>query len=141
MDIYKLLYQTDRASGDLSAALTHYKFFSAYKDSLNDIEDNKRMARLQYEFLRQQKEKEITDLTKENEIKSLELKNQKTALLASSLESEKNKAQLALLNNSKELQKLKLEKTEKELENKNSAVLLKEAELASAKTDQGIAGS
>jgi signal transduction histidine kinase len=133
MDIYRLLYQADSASGDLGAALANFKFYSAYKDSLNDSEYNERLARLQYEFLRQQKEKEISDLTLENEIKSLQVKNQQSALLTSSLEAEKNNALIRLLNDSEELQKLKLEKTEKDLENKNSAILIKEAELSSAK--------
>ncbi len=77
MKIYRLLYEADSASGDLGSALTHFKYFTLYKDSLNDIESKKHIAQLDYKFLRQQKEKEITVLAKENEIKSLQLKRQK----------------------------------------------------------------
>jgi signal transduction histidine kinase len=132
-DNYMLLFKADSATGNLSSALYNYKKFTFYKDNINNVANEKEIARLQYEFLRQQKEKEITDLTLENEIKSLQVKNHRAALLASSLEAENQKAQILLLNNSEELNKLQLEKTKKDLETKNSAILLKEAELASAK--------
>lgn len=76
-NIYGLLYKVDSAAGNLDAALTDYINFTIYKDSLNDIESNKRIAQLQYEFLRQQKEKEITTLTKENELQSMLIRKQK----------------------------------------------------------------
>lgn len=77
MNIYRLLYEADSASGDVGSALTHFKSYTIYKDSLNDIETKKRIAQLDYKFLRQQKEKEIAVLAKENEIKSLQIKRQK----------------------------------------------------------------
>jgi signal transduction histidine kinase len=125
MNIYRLLYQADSASGDLGAALNNYKNFTLYKDSINDIESKNRLAQLEYDFLRQQKERE-------NEIKSLVMKNQQAALLASGLEDEKNKAQILLMRTSQELQKLQLEQKEKELEDNHSEFLEKEAALASA---------
>lgn len=77
LNIYRLLYEADSATGDLGSAISNYKFFTLYKDSLNDIETKKRIAHLDYKFLGQQKEKEIAVLAKDNEIKALQIRRQK----------------------------------------------------------------
>jgi signal transduction histidine kinase/Tfp pilus assembly protein PilF len=77
MQIHRLLFEADSATGNLPSALNQYKHFTRYKDSLNDLDIKHKIAKLDYKFLHQQKEKEIAILAKENEIKSIQIKKQK----------------------------------------------------------------
>jgi len=133
MNIYKSLFLIDSAKGDFNNALKNYKLYTQYKDSLLTIESTNQVERLQYQFDREQKKNEINLLTRENEIKSLEVQNQKAALLSSKMEAARKQDQILLLASSRELQKLQLEKTLKDLERKNKEFKDQKEELESTR--------
>jgi two-component sensor histidine kinase len=101
MNIYHALYWIDSAKGNYINALRNYQLSVLYKDSIFTIESSNQVERLQYQFDSEQKKKEIIFLTQENEIKSLEFKNQEAALLASTLELSRNMSEVIWALNSR----------------------------------------
>lgn len=78
MKTYHYLYKIDSATENYLNALENFKLYKRYSDSINGTEIKMQLAQSEYNFLREQKNKEIVLLTKDNEIKSLQLKQQKT---------------------------------------------------------------
>lgn len=116
ISIYKSLYKIDSAAGNYADALKYHILYENYKDSLYNVENSKKLADVQLQFVREQKNTEINLLTRENEIASLQLKNQQADLLTAKLMTELNLNQIITLGKSRELQKLNLVRTAKELE-------------------------
>ena len=122
---YKGLSETDSAEGKLSQALGHYKMYTCYKDSLLNEESNRATAQIRIRYETEKKEREIEMLNKDNDIKSLYIKEQKASLLASTLEAESRKSQILLMGNSYEIQQLKLTKAESDLEHQKAEGIVK----------------
>jgi signal transduction histidine kinase len=116
MNIYRSLYRIDSATGNYEGALKNYILYENYRDSLYNIESSNRLAAIQVQFVREQKNQEINLLTREKEITSLQLKNQQAALLTAKLKTELSQNQILMLGKSREFQKINLERTAKELE-------------------------
>jgi len=72
------LYQLYKKIGNLSAALINFEKYSTIRDSLRGIESLNRLDELKVQFETVQKEKEIVILNKENDLKNLEIKRQKS---------------------------------------------------------------
>ena len=126
---YKTLSILDSTEGNFAQALEHYKMFTLYKDSLLNEESNNQIARMKIQYETEKKDREIELLNKDNEIKALQLNQQKVSLLASSLEVEKNQSELLLMNNSMEIQQLKLAETQKDLEQQQAESKVKTVEM------------
>jgi|GEM_PF-526842 len=119
---YACLSEIDSAQGNYAQALTYYKLFSLYKDSLLNEEGSKQVAQMKIRFETEKKDREIELLGKENSIKSLQVERQEASLLASQLQLEKNQNEILFLNKSKELQQLQLARTTQDLEHQQLKV-------------------
>ncbi|HYV90313.1 MAG TPA: tetratricopeptide repeat protein [Chitinophagales bacterium] len=129
MDSNKGLAELDRAQGNFAQALEHYKSYILYKDSILNEESNNEISRLKIQFETEKKDQEIELLSKENEIKALQVKQEHTSMLASKLETEKKQNEIVLLNTTKELQDLELKKQKDELEKKQLEAEVKNKEV------------
>lgn len=68
------------ALGNTAKALDHYKTYTAYKDSINNVGLVQQMARLRTDFEIAQKQSEVDLLEKEAEIQQLKGRRQKAAI-------------------------------------------------------------
>jgi signal transduction histidine kinase len=126
---YESLLKLDQSEGNFAQALEHYKMYTLYKDSLWNEESNNQIALMKIQYETEKKDREIELLNKDNEIKALQLNQQKVSLQASRLEAEKNQSELLLMNNSMEIQQLKLAETQKNLEQQQAKARVKTVEM------------
>ena len=91
-DIYYSLSKLDSATGNYQQALTYYKLYTDYKDSLLDENINKQIAQLIEQYESGKREEKILKLENERKINSLLLKTKEDSLKL--ITAEKNKVQL-----------------------------------------------
>lgn len=75
-DTYQSLADLDSTSGDYGESLANYKFFTLYKDSLINEASNRHLNEMKTKYESEQKDKEISLLTKDKQISALEIKKQ-----------------------------------------------------------------
>lgn len=78
-DIYQGMAAAYDKIGDYKKAYKYQTLYADIKDTLYNIETDKKLGKLQFEFDLQKKEGEINSLTKDKAFKELELKRQKIA--------------------------------------------------------------
>jgi signal transduction histidine kinase len=137
---YIELSKLDSIEGNFAQALEHYKMHTLYKDSLFNEESNKQTSQLKIQYETEKKDREIELLNKENEIKALQLNQQKVSLLASRLEAEKTQSKLLLMDNNREIQELKLAETQKDLDRQQAEAEVRAAEMELLNKDKEIQG-
>lgn len=76
-DIYSGLTEAYKKTNDNKNALFYQTLFTNYKDSLYNIETDKKLSSLQFDFDLTQKELRINRLTKDQALKELDLQKQK----------------------------------------------------------------
>ncbi len=134
--VYEALSELDSAMGNYSGALSHYKLYIAYKDSVNKESNSRQVAQIKEQYESEKKDKEILQLhndkqklESEKQISSLLLKNKQDSLLIVQAEKEKvelesekaqalnlyNLQQIELLGNEKRIQQLQIEKDQADL--------------------------
>ncbi len=77
--VYKALYEYEDRKNDYKKSYEYVLKYNKVQDSLFTIKKDKQLKEVQAKFDLENKEKEILFLTKENQIKALENKNQSTA--------------------------------------------------------------
>ena len=77
------LSETERIQGNYKKALDDYQLFFIYHDSLLSEEGNNKVTRLKISNETEKRDREIKLLGKENEIKTLQVKQQRILVLAS----------------------------------------------------------
>ncbi|MGE0078790.1 MAG: tetratricopeptide repeat protein [Bacteroidales bacterium] len=77
-DSYEGLYKISKKQNNHEKALTFYEKFKSLDDSLRSLENLNKLDQLKIEFDTDQKEKEISLLSKDNELNSLKLKRQES---------------------------------------------------------------
>jgi signal transduction histidine kinase len=137
-DAYKGLADVYYEQRNFEQALENYKLFMAYNDSIFNEQTFKQAEQFKIQYETEKKDKEIALISKENEIKSLQLTKQEAILRNSRLESEKNQTQILLLNTSNEVQQLTLTKTQKELAQQQAEAKAKAAELELIQKDKQL---
>ena len=73
-DIQLLLFKVDSAQGRFPAAIAHYQQYKALKDSIFSTTKSKQLAALQIEYDTEQKERNITLLTKQNTMQQMTIR-------------------------------------------------------------------
>ncbi len=81
-DSYSLYVKLDSIQGDYRNALIHYKLYVLYKDSLSSEENTKKVTRTKLKYESEEREQQITLLTKESKLQQTELQKQNTTLNA-----------------------------------------------------------
>ena len=81
-DLYQEMASTYSKAGDYSNAFKYQTLFSNIKDTLYNVDTDKKLGTLQFDFDLQKKQSEINLLTKDNALNELELKRQKFAKTA-----------------------------------------------------------
>jgi len=116
-DIYYSLSKLDSAAGNYQQALTYYKLYTEYKDSLLNENINKQIAQLIEQYESEKREEKILKLENERKINSLLLKTKDDSLRLITaeknkmqLESDKVKLENEKLGNEKRLTRLQIEK-------------------------------
>jgi len=116
---YELLSRYDSATGNYTSAYNNYKMHIAYRDSLHNEENTKKITKLQlqYEYDKkdqvarietEKKNKEIELLNKEKELIGLQMENEHASLMNSQLETEKRNSENQLLKKSNQINELEL---------------------------------
>jgi tetratricopeptide (TPR) repeat protein len=77
-DAYHGLYLLAKQAGRSSEALNLFEHYKSLDDSLRGLENLNKIDQLRVEFETEKKEREISLLTKDNELKTLKLNRQKT---------------------------------------------------------------
>ncbi len=77
-ELYEQLGNAYATTGDFGNAFKYQKLFTKIKDSLYNIEADKKVATLQFDFDLEKKQNEINLLTKDKSIQELQLNRQKT---------------------------------------------------------------
>jgi len=70
---YEILAQVEEATGNYEEALKAHKLYKVYSDSLFNEAKSKQIATLEIQYETEKKEQKILNLSKENQIKSLNL--------------------------------------------------------------------
>lgn len=70
-EAYSTIFESYEASGDFKKAMQYYKLYSSVRDSIMNTQNSRILAEVQAQYETEKKEKEITLLTKDNEIKTL----------------------------------------------------------------------
>lgn len=96
-------------------ALDYYKLFTAIKDSIFNKENSSKLIEMQTRFDSERKEKEITLLTKSQEIQSLQSKHQRYEMIRQKMETEHRKKEIKLKSQELESEKIKSEAKNKEI--------------------------
>lgn len=78
-DIYEKMSMCYARSGDYANAFRYQSLFSNVKDTLYNIEQDKKLGGLQFEFDIQKKQAQVDLLTKDKVVQGLQLKRQRTA--------------------------------------------------------------
>ncbi len=78
-DIYEAMSKSYANTADFSNAFKYQSLFSNIKDTLYNIENDKKLASIQFDFDLQKKQGQINLLTKDKALSDLELKRQKFA--------------------------------------------------------------
>jgi len=78
-DLYKDMAKTYEKAGDPKNAFKYETFYSSVKDTLYDIDTDKKLGSLQFDFDLQKKQGEINLLTKDKALADQELKRQEFA--------------------------------------------------------------
>ena len=138
LECYLALSSISEKLGHYEDAYNYQKQYSSLKDTVLNENNSKLITDLQVKYETEEKDKEITLLNKDNEIKSLQLKQQQAVLLASRLETKNEKNQLLLVNNSMEIQRLKLAKTQRDLQHQQEEVRVNKAELEILNKDEKL---
>jgi serine phosphatase RsbU (regulator of sigma subunit) len=76
-EIYENYAATYEATGKFKKALTYHKLYSQTKDTLFSEDSSRQIAEMQAKYETEKKEKEIQILTRDKEIKELDLEKQK----------------------------------------------------------------
>jgi signal transduction histidine kinase/uncharacterized protein HemY len=136
--IYLTLSSLDSTELNYKMALEHYQLHILYKDSLYNIENDKRIAQLQIQYETEKKDQEIELLNRDNKIKALQLDQQKASLLASKLEAERQKSELLLMNSTMENQRLTLAEAQRDLEYQQAEAKINDAQLELTKKENAL---
>jgi signal transduction histidine kinase len=158
-DIYYSLSKLDSAAENNQQALTYYKLYTDYKDSLLNETSNKQIAQLKEQYESEKKDREILQLTSdtqrlqsEKKITALVLKTKQDSLSIAQAENDKiklenekiqalnlyNEQQIALLDNEKKLQQLQIEKDSIDYAIKKAETDRKQEELLVLNTENDI---
>jgi class 3 adenylate cyclase/tetratricopeptide (TPR) repeat protein len=78
-DLYRQMSKTYSNSGDYANAFKYQSLFSNIKDTLYNIETDKKLGSLQFDFDMQKKQGEINLLTKDKALNELQIKRQRLA--------------------------------------------------------------
>jgi signal transduction histidine kinase len=135
---YKSLSILEKHQGNFEQALEYLNKYAHYKDSLINDESSNQIAFLKIKYETEKKDQEIALLNKDNEIKALQLKQQKVSIINAALESEKNKNEIDLLNSTMEIQRLKLSKAQGDLEFQEAEAQMKDAQLVLLNKDREL---
>lgn len=146
---YQDLSEIQSLLGEDKAALDSYKLYSQFKDSVFNTEKDKKLTQLamQSEFEkkeaiakseREQKDKEIQLLQKDNELNISKLKAQRAMLLASKLESDNKENAIRLLNSSNAFRQLQLTEAEQKIAYQQAEAKAKVAELEIIRKDKEL---
>ncbi|MBL7910558.1 MAG: tetratricopeptide repeat protein [Bacteroidia bacterium] len=73
-DVYQQLAELSYMKGDYKKAYEYHKAYTIYSDKLYDIQSNKQMAEMSQRYEAEKKDRELLKLTKDNEVKQIELK-------------------------------------------------------------------
>lgn len=133
---YLAITELDSLSGNQSLALTHYKQYVIYNDSLNEESHNQVITELNIKFETEQKEKEILRLENEREINALNLQVKSESFTRMQFQRDKLNAQnlfqmerIALLDKDKQFQQLELEKKQSDIVAEQAKTQKQEAQL------------
>jgi signal transduction histidine kinase len=111
-------YMSDfyRARKNMQLAYDYQRKYYSYRDSLNNVEVNKKISELQTQYETEKKDYEIKKLTSDQKIRELEIERQ-NAIIAGNLSVAKQKEnEIELLSRFKELQQLKIKQQDEQLE-------------------------
>jgi len=128
IEAYNNLSDIDLEAGDTVSSFENYRLYVMYKDSLLNERHIKEVAQLRIQYETEKKDKEIELLNKEKDIKALQLREERTLLLASQLEAKDKENEIRLLNASNELNETQLAKTA-QAHSSEVAILSKDKEL------------
>ncbi|MEP7109840.1 MAG: adenylate/guanylate cyclase domain-containing protein [Ferruginibacter sp.] len=78
-DLYEKMSRSYAESADFNSAFKYQSLFSNIKDTIYNIDNDKKLASLQFDFDLQKKQGEINLLTKDNALSELQIKRQKLA--------------------------------------------------------------
>jgi signal transduction histidine kinase len=115
-NVYQYMSDFYRSKKNMQLAYDYYKKYYLYRDSLNNVEINKKISELQTQYETEKKDYEIKKLTSDQKIRELEIERQ-YAIIAGNLSVAKQKEnEIELLSRFKELQALKIKQQDEQLE-------------------------
>src|SRR5262249_15898998 len=76
-ECYQNLSLLDSLTGNYKGALQNFKLSIVYKDSMMNEENNRQIAKMKTQYETEKKDKEISLLSKDKEVKEAEIKKQK----------------------------------------------------------------
>ncbi len=115
-NVYLYLSEFYRVRKDASLAYDYYRKHILYRDSLNNVEVNTKIAALQTQFETEKKDFEINRLNTLQRIKQLEIEKQKAIIAGNQLEALQKQNEIDLLSKTQELQNEQLQRQADELE-------------------------
>ncbi|XVJ66047.1 MAG: tetratricopeptide repeat protein [Lacibacter sp.] len=115
-NVYLYLSEFYRVRKDASLAYDYYRKHILYRDSLNNVEVNTKIAALQTQFETEKKDFEINRLNTLQRIKQLEIEKQKAIIGGNQLEALQKQNEIDLLSKTQELQNEQLKRQADELE-------------------------
>lgn len=119
-------------------ALAYYKNYTEIKDSMLNDDNNKHIAQMNARYESEKKDKEITQLNSENEIKALKVKHQESQLITYTLEALQKQNEISLLNKNNEIKTLQLTEVQRDLIQRDLQAKAKANELELSKKDKEL---
>lgn len=132
-NVYQYMSDFYRSKKNMQLAYDYNKKYYLYRDSLNNVEINKKISELQTQYETEKKDYEIKKLTAEQKIRALEIERQKAIIAGNVALTEQKNHEIELLSQYKEVQELKFKQQDEQLEKqlllaKNTEQQLKLAE-------------
>ncbi len=139
------MYKVYEVKKDYAKALEYYKLFVLYKDSVNNIDNNRQIANLKVGFDLEKKQKEIELLQKDKTLQALDNQRKADLILLlnkekaiKDIENQKKEQEILLLNQQQNLQKIENSKKEQAIELLEKSKTLQQAQLKMAQQQQLI---
>jgi two-component system sensor histidine kinase UhpB len=115
-NVYQYMSDFYRVRKNMQLAYDYYKKYYVYRDSLNNVEVNKKIFELQTQYETEKKDYEIIKLTTEQKIRNLEIERQKAVIAGNEALARKKTNEIELLSRYKELQEIKIKRQDEQLE-------------------------
>lgn len=115
-NVYQYMSDFYRSKKNMQLAYDYYKKYYLYRDSLNNVEINKKISELQTQYETEKKDYEINQLTADQKIRELEIERQKAIIAGNLSEAKQKENEIELLSRFKELQQLKIKQQDEQLE-------------------------